>query len=140
MKTPYLIVTSFVGALAFFSAPSALADSFIETYVAHLSNRDHFNSNGKRLRTAAAILRQDRANVHRFGRRDEGDERDGLFHLIHNREVFEQLIERGSADPAAINAIVNGTPYVRVTVFKNSAGYRYLKIDVLETLSPYPLE
>ena len=34
------------------------------------SEQDHLNSNEQRLKTAAAITRQDRANFHRFGLRD----------------------------------------------------------------------
>ena len=51
----------------------------LESYVALLSERDHFNSSGQRLTTAAAIIRQDRANFHRFGLRDPGDEDDTFF-------------------------------------------------------------
>jgi hypothetical protein len=49
------------------------AQELMESYVAFLSEADHFNSNGERLRSAAAIIRQDRANFHRFGRRDPDD-------------------------------------------------------------------
>jgi hypothetical protein len=38
-----------------------------------LSEQDHLNSNEQRLTTAAAIIRQDRANFHRFGLRDPAD-------------------------------------------------------------------
>jgi len=50
------------------------AQEMVESYVAFLSEADHFNSNGERLRSAAAIIRQDRANFHRFGRRDPDDQ------------------------------------------------------------------
>ena len=36
--------------------------AFVESYTARLSERDHYNSNGQRLLSAAAIIRQDRAN------------------------------------------------------------------------------
>jgi hypothetical protein len=38
------------------------AQQLIGSYVALLSETDHFNSNGQRLTSAAAIIRQDRAN------------------------------------------------------------------------------
>ena len=36
-------------------------------YTAKISNNDRYNSHGDRLRTVAVILRQDRANVYKFG-------------------------------------------------------------------------
>ena len=57
----------------------AMADELKETYVARLSAKDHFNSSGGRLDSAAAIIRQDRANFHKFGRRDAEDELDYSF-------------------------------------------------------------
>src|SRR3984957_18842556 len=49
---------------------SSQAQQLIGSYVALLSEADHFNSNGQRLTSAAAIIRQDRANYHRYGIRD----------------------------------------------------------------------
>jgi len=66
-------------------------DASVESYVAFLSEADQFNSSGERLRTAAAIIRQDRAHFHRFGRRDQGDERDSFFADAANREALEQI-------------------------------------------------
>lgn len=43
------------------------ARELIESYIALLSDADHFNSSGQRLTSAAAIIRQDRANYHLFG-------------------------------------------------------------------------
>ena len=63
---------------AFISLPIH-AQQLVESYQALLSERDHFNSDGQRLTTAAAIIRQDRANFHRFGLRDAGDENDDFF-------------------------------------------------------------
>jgi hypothetical protein len=55
------------------------AQQLIESYQASLSERDHFNSSGERLATASAIIRQNRANFHRFGLRNSGDEDDTFF-------------------------------------------------------------
>jgi hypothetical protein len=82
------------------------------------SERDHFNSNGERLRTAAAIIRQDRVNF--FGLRDSADQDDVFFTDVNNRAALESLIERGTSEPHAINRIVNGTPMVRVDIFFQS--------------------
>jgi hypothetical protein len=95
------------------------ADEVRETYVARLSRQDHFNSNGQRLQSAAAIIRQDRANFHKFGRRDSEDEHDVFFASTSNRALFEKMLERGSSEPGALRSIVNGTPLIKVVVFKN---------------------
>ncbi len=41
-------------------------DVFHQVYKARLSEKDHLSSSKKRLKTAIAIVRQDRANFHVF--------------------------------------------------------------------------
>jgi len=107
--------------MAALSGPSAAQD-LIESYQAVLGERDHFNSNGQRLTSAAAIIRQDRANFHRFGLADAGDESDRFFASADNRAALERMLERGSADRRAVARIVNGTVTVRVDVLRGPAG------------------
>ena len=92
---------------------------FIESYKARLSARDHFNSNGVRLRTAAAIIRQDRANFYVYGLRDDEDEPDSFFSIKANRARLEQMLENGRTTPEAAYAVVNGTPLIRVDIYGN---------------------
>lgn len=94
-------------------------DGPIESYVARLSARDHFNSNGQRLTSAAAIIRQDRANFYVYGIRDPEDEADSFFQSKENRALLESMLERGRSDPMAIRRVVNGTPVIRVDVYRN---------------------
>jgi hypothetical protein len=96
------------------------AQQLIESYDALLSQADHFNSQGQRLTSPAAIIRQDRANFYRFGIRDPEDESDTFFADEGNRAVLEQMLERGRADPGVISRIVNGTPLVRVDVYRTA--------------------
>jgi hypothetical protein len=103
------------------TAPAS-AQQLTESYKAQLSERDHFSSTGERLRSAAAIIRQDRANFHRFGIRDPADQSDVFFTDVNNRAELEALIERGTSEPHAINRIVNGTPMVRVDIFSGPRG------------------
>jgi YARHG domain len=98
------------------------ARQLLESYTALLSERDHFNSTGQRLTTAAAIIRQDRANFHRFGLRDPADEDDAFFADEGNRAALERLLEHGRAEPGVISRIVNSTPLLRVEVWQSSAG------------------
>jgi hypothetical protein len=94
----------------------------IGSYVARLSEIDHFNSIGQRLTSAAAIIRQDRANVHRYGKRDLDDESDTFFAEEGNRAVLEQMLDRGRADPGVLSRIVNGTPRIRVDIYRGVDG------------------
>jgi hypothetical protein len=95
----------------------AQAQQLLDTYIAQIGEGDHFNSNGVRLWSAAAIIRQDRANFHRFGIRDPADQPDTFFPDMGNRAKLERMIERGRSDPRALNAIVYGTPIIRVEIY-----------------------
>jgi hypothetical protein len=117
-------------ALAAAIAAPARAQELVESYTAFLSEGDHFNSNGQRLTSAAAIIRQDRANFHRFGRGDPGDEGDRFFADINNRAAMERMLERGRSSPAAISAIVNRTPLIRVDIYRDGDGH-YIRVTVL---------
>jgi len=108
----------------------ALADTLRESYSAVLSERDHFNSSGERLDNAAAIIRQDRANFHKLGKRDAGDESDKFFASAENRDILEQLLNRGTSNPVALRTIVNGTPTVTVSIYENDAGRVYVNVVV----------
>jgi hypothetical protein len=106
-------------------APGAALAKPLEVYVARLSAGDHFNSTGERLGTVAAVIRQDRANFHRFGQRDPEDEGDSFFASAQNRARLEALLARGSVTPAARQAILNGTPLIVVKVWND-----YVEVDV----------
>jgi hypothetical protein len=58
-------------------------------YTTYLSEEDHYNSNGDRLKSVADILRQDRANYHK-GKGDRADNDDGgIFATTAGRAKFE---------------------------------------------------
>lgn len=99
-------------------APAAAKqEPMLESYCAQLSARDHFNSNGQRLTTAAAIIRQDRANYHKFGKRDPGDQNDSFFRNTANRARLEALIAEGQSESSALRRVVNGEPRICVEVY-----------------------
>jgi hypothetical protein len=113
------------------------AQQLIERYQAYLSEQDHFSSNGQRLTSAAAIIRQDRANFHRFGIRDREDEDDSFFGDMENRAALERLLERGRAAPGVISQIVDGTPLVRVEVWRGPVG-PYVAVTILQNNAGTP--
>ena len=90
----------------------------LAVYRARLSAQDHVSSSGARLTTVNDILRQDRANWHRFHRPDVEDEGDPLFGDMAARARFDRLSFRGSDDDARA-AILHGTPLVEVSVYQN---------------------
>jgi hypothetical protein len=72
-----LIIAIAIGLAANIPIPSN-AQQLIGSYSALLSEADHFNSRGQPLTTADAIIRQNRANFHRFGIRSPEDQDDPL--------------------------------------------------------------
>jgi hypothetical protein len=68
----------------------ALAESPVGRYVAYIGQDDLYNSNGVRLTEPWQVLRQDRANYHRFGVSQPGDEWYGFFGSIDNRAIMER--------------------------------------------------
>jgi hypothetical protein len=112
-----VLVTAFVSGGLLRTGQAQGLGAYIETYTARLSERDHYNSNGERLRSAAAIIRQDRANYYVYGFRDGEDEPDPYFSSKRNRARLEELLENGRATPDAVDRIVNGTPLIRVDIY-----------------------
>jgi len=112
------------------------AQQLIGNYTALLSEADHFNSRGQRLATAAAVIRQNRANFHRFGIRSPEDQDDPFFASEGNRAALEQMLDRGRADPGIIERIVNGPPVlVRVDIFRNPSG-PFIRVTLLNNPQP----
>lgn len=105
-------------AVTAFAAPASAAD-LIGSYNAWLSRADHYNSNGQRLTSAAAIIRQDRANFHKFGIQDPGDESDNYFDNVNNRALLEQMLNDGTSDPGVLRQIVNGNVRIHVEIYRS---------------------
>ncbi len=110
------------------SAHAARADEVEASYSAWIGTADLYNSNGQRLTESWQVLRQDRANFHRFGIRQPGDEWDPLFSGIDNRAAMERMIMGGGIDPAAAAAVVRGNVMVHVTVWITRSGGRWIEV------------
>lgn len=70
--------TILAAALALLAAPAS-AQNIMGEYTAAISSQDRVNSNGQPLGNFCAMVQQDRANYHRFGKRDEIDSFDPVF-------------------------------------------------------------
>lgn len=106
------------------------AQQLLESYVALLSARDHFNSRGARLTQPWQIIRQDRANYHRFGLRDGADEPDSFFVSAENRAAAERMLRQGFIDPQAARAILNGEVLVLVEIFGTGTTGTHLTVSL----------
>jgi len=113
-----------------FAATVAQADQLIGSYVAYIGQDDLYNSKGARLSEPWQILRQDRANFHRFGISQGGDEWDPFFGSIENRGIMERMIMNGSIEPAAARNLVRGGATVFVRIYGTGNQGRYVNVTV----------
>ena len=111
------------------ATPAAAAD-LIGSYNAFLSRADHYNSQGERLTSAAAIIRQDRANYHKFGIQDDQDESDNYFDNVNNRAVLERMLSDGSSDPGVLSRIVNGNVMIHVDIYRSNHHGDYVVVTL----------
>ena len=112
------------------SSSAVMADEWLESYVARLSENDHYNSRGVPLRDAASILAQDRANVHRFNLWDGDDEPDTFFTTTARRQMMAAMLERGGISRSVRNSIVKFDVMVQVNVWRGAKG-PYVIVDLL---------
>lgn len=107
-------------ALASLTAPAAAQETIV-LYRAFIGAPDLQNSQGKKLTEAWQVLRQDRANYHRFGIRQPGDEADPLFADANQRAAMEKLLTGRAIDPATSKAILAGNALVEVHIYGRPA-------------------
>ncbi len=112
------------------TATAASAQEIIGTYTAEIGRADLFNSEGQRLTAPWQVLRQDRANYHRFGISQVGDQWDPLFADADNRAAMEQMVMNGYMDPQAARDIMAGGATVIVTIYGSGGIGTYVNVDV----------
>lgn len=110
-------------------APAVQAQQLLDAYVAYIGRDDLYNSRGARLTEPWQVLRQDRANYHRFGVRQRGDEGDSFFGSIDNRAIMERMVMNGYIEPSAARALVNGGSTVFVRIYRDG-GRDYVQVRV----------
>lgn len=91
---------------------------------------DLVNSNGDALTAPWQVIRQDRANYHRFGIRHAGDQSDPLFHDPENRALMEQYVQQGRISPQAARDIMRGGATIVVHIFADVRIGQWVEIDV----------
>lgn len=107
-----------------------MADSLIGQYTAYIGRDDLYNSSGARLSEPWQVLRQDRANYHRFGVSQPGDEWDPFFADIDNRAAMERMVMNGYINPSAARNLVNGGAMVVVRIYGDGGRGNRVEVDV----------
>ena len=91
----------------------------MDEYCTRISENDKFASDGYQLSDAASILRQDRANFHKFAMADDEDQGDNSFASTQARARIPALLDNGDSDQGILNSIVNRTPFVCVEIYRD---------------------
>lgn len=112
-----------------FSAGAAKADRLVEEYNAYIGEEDLYNSYGERLTAPWQVIRQDRANYHRYGIYQPGDEDDRFFSSAKNREKAERMIQYGTIERRAARDLLRGGALINVQIFRGPDG-DYLNVTV----------
>ena len=105
-------------------------NQLLEAYIAQISYHDLYNSAGAPLSNPWQVLRQDRANFHRFGRRDVLDQSDGFFADAGNRAIMENMLSQGSITGQAARDIMSGKAVVLVEIHGYGTVGRELHVTV----------
>lgn len=112
------------------TAPIAQAQALMASYDAYIGTQDLYNSKGVRLTDPWQVLRQDRANFHKFNVRQYGDEWDPYFGNINNRAVLEQMIMNSYIEPYVRNLIMGGGAKIRVNVYGTNGRIQAINVSV----------
>ncbi len=124
------ILRTCIIALALMPAGPVAAQNLIGSYVAYIGTDDLYNSKGARLTQPWQVLRQDRANYHRYGISQPGDEWDPFFASIDNRAAMERMIMNGFIDRRARQNILSGGATVFVRIYGSGGVGDYLEVTV----------
>lgn len=102
-----------------FLAPTgaAIAQDLIAEYFTSIRAHDRVNSSGMPLNNFCATVQQDRANYHRFGIRDDGDQGDPIF---SNKEARARILDTCVAMP--------GSEYVPQFILDGIDRYIWVKV------------
>ncbi len=109
---------------------AAAAQDLIGSYSAYIGWDDLHNSKGARLTEPWQVVRQDRANFHRFGISQPGDEWDPFFADYDNRAAMEQMIMNGAIEPSAAQILLQGGATVYVEIYGSGGVGKSIHVTV----------
>lgn len=111
------------------ASQAAVAQEPIGSFTVFVSKSDLVNDNGAVLAEPWKVLRRDRANYHRFGVSQPGDQWDPYFGSSQSRKSLQTLIARGSVGSKAAKRLKNGG-IILVSVFGQGNTPSAIKISV----------
>lgn len=126
-------LTSWVLGAALMAASSAQAEDLLTEYYSLLGPVDAFNSRGLPLNDLCSIVQQDRANWHRFGKREEFDRGDPFFTTSQNRAAMTGKCDYSRDYYANAGDLIRSGSrsfYVYVRVY--GSGGRVTRVHVVE--------
>ncbi len=97
-----------------------MAEDFMFSYNTELSSADAYSSSGQPLEGWCSLIQQDRANWHRFGKRDGDDQPDPFFDRPEHRAMIQGKCDvraNSFSDPGAQIRSGNRQFYLTVQVF-----------------------
>ena len=106
----------------------ATAQQLMFEYYAMLSPQDTYNSRGVPLNDVCAIVQQDRANFHKFGRRDSGDSSDPFFTTPERRAMISGRCEYDPSYHTVARIRSQFIGFVLVRVYGNGSGVSRVQI------------
>lgn len=109
---------------------AAKAEQYLFEYYALLSTQDTYNSRGTPLGDVCAIVQQDRANVHKFGRIDSGDQIDPFFTTPDRRAMIQGRCDYNPSYHTVDRIRSQLIGFVRVVVF-GSGGF-VTRLQIME--------
>ncbi|MEL6451997.1 MAG: hypothetical protein AAFQ19_12110 [Pseudomonadota bacterium] len=129
MRFFFALMLATVAGLWVLAAPVSAQNMMFEYYTM-LTPQDTYNSRGAPLNDVCGIVQQDRANVHKFGRIDAGDNLDPFFTTAERRAMIAGRCQY-SKTHHTVARIRSGTiGFVLVRVFGN--GSTVSRIDIYE--------
>jgi hypothetical protein len=121
----------FTAALLALALPlPAAAQSLLASYTAYIGQADLYNSNGQRLTEPWQVLRQDRANFHRFRIRQPGDQGDRFFASADNRAAMERMLMNGTMEPGVRQMLLAGGAIVFVNIYGSGGRGDFISVTV----------
>lgn len=124
-------IALFAATMTLAAAPVS-AEDVIASYGAYIGSDDLHNSSGRRLTEAWQVLRQDRANFHRFGISQPGDEWDPIFDDMQARAALESMSRQGYISSGARALILGGDASVYVTIWGDGMNATYVEVVTYE--------
>lgn len=109
----------------------AVAQDQIGTFTVFIGKSDLTNAKGAALDAPWKVLRRDRANYHRYGVSQPGDEWDPYFGSSQSRKTLQGLVASGNIGPKAAKRLKSGG-IILIRVFGQGGKPTAIKVSVPE--------